>query len=108
LMGSVADSREEIERLILDKVDIGDAAVVGLINKIQGQLGEDLFVHEMGSSAQLAESGSQAGWDVRVGYEDAFRYVQVKIYEDANAVPLDSLKDKLQAGTILQSLIKTR
>jgi hypothetical protein len=100
LMGAIADSREEIERLILDKVDIGDTAVVGLINKIQGQLGEDLFVRATGSSAHLAESGSQADWDVRVGYDEPFKYVQVKVYENANAVPLESLKDKLEADGV--------
>ena len=100
LMGSVADSREEIEHLILEKIEIGDKAVFGLINKIQGQLGEDLFVRAVGSGAQLAESGSQADWDVRVNYEDAFKYVQVKVYENANAVPLENLKDKLEAGGV--------
>jgi hypothetical protein len=100
LMGSVADSREEIEHLILEKIEIGDKSVFGLMNKIQGQLGEDLFVRAMGSGAELAESGSQADWDVRVSYEDAFKYVQVKVYENANAVPLENLKDKLEAGGV--------
>lgn len=94
LMGPGADTREEIERLILEKIELGDASVLGLINKIQGQLGEDTFVRLVGSAAQLAASKSQEGWDVRVGHAEPFKYVQVKVYEDPTGLSdhLEGLK----------------
>ena len=38
-------------------------AAVGFISKVKGQIGENVFTQHLGSSAMLAESGSQAGWD---------------------------------------------
>ena len=100
-MGSVADSREEIESLILEKIEVGDKAVVGLNQQNPGSVRRGLFVRAVGSGAQLAESGSQADWDVRVSSDEALQYVQVKVYENAHAVPLESLKAKLEAGGVL-------
>src|SRR5262245_17401740 len=86
LMEGAADTRAEIERLLVEKIDLGGGALLGLINKVQGQLGEDAFVRLVGSAARLAGNKSQEGWDVRVGLEPPFEYVQVKVYKDADAV----------------------
>ena len=58
-MRSSVSSREEIERLIVAKIELGDESVSGLINKIQGQLGEDIFTRAIGSSAQLQRAAAK-------------------------------------------------
>jgi len=37
---------------------------------------------------------------VRVSYEDTLNYVQVKVFESAHSVPLESLKERLEAGAL--------
>jgi hypothetical protein len=102
LMGTRADTRAEIERLILEKFESGEEAVLGLMNKIQGQMGEDIFVQLAGPVARLAPSKSQEGWDVRVEHGDHLQYVQVKVHEDPNGVveQLESLQQKILDGTL--------
>lgn len=102
LMGAKAATRVDIERLILEKAHNGRESVMGLMNKIQGQLGEDAFVRAVGPSANLARSGSQEGWDIVVRHHDYTQYVQVKVYQNANQA-LEALKElqaKIDAGAI--------
>jgi hypothetical protein len=102
LMGAEVATRAEIERLIVEKAHNSREAVMGLMNKIQGQLGEDAFVRAVGHTAELAPSGSQEGWDVAVHHHDFTQYVQVKVYQDANPA-VDALKElqaKIDAGVI--------
>jgi len=77
-------------------------ALTGLLNKIQGQLGEDAFVKAVGHSAHLAPSGSQEGWDVVVHQHGVDQYVQVKVYIDANQAveALKELQTKIDAGVL--------
>lgn len=102
LMEGKADSRAEVERLILDKIEQGQESVVGLMNKIQGQMGEEVFVRLAGPAAHLADDKSQEGWDVFIDRGDHPQYVQVKVYEDADGIGqhLKALQEKLLAGTI--------
>jgi hypothetical protein len=102
LMEVKADSRAEVERLILEKIERGDESVRGLMNKIQGQIGEEVFVRLAGPAARLAENKSQEGWDVCVDRGDHAQYVQVKVYADADGLSqhLGELQEKLLAGTI--------
>jgi hypothetical protein len=90
LMGDKADSLLEVKRLFAEKAARGRASLTGLKNKIQGQIGENIFRSAF-PSARLAESGSQRAWDVAILDGEVTRYVQVKIYEDA-----DSIMDKIQ------------
>ncbi|MBI3429052.1 MAG: hypothetical protein HY050_03135 [Actinobacteria bacterium] len=102
LMGDQADTRSEIETMILEKAHVSRESVIGLMNKIQGQLGEDTFKKTVGASAELATSGSQEGWDVAVHHHDFTQYVQVKVYQDANQAveALKELQDKVDSGVI--------
>jgi hypothetical protein len=86
LMGDKADSLLEIKRMFAEKDGLGAASLRGFKNKIQGQIGENIFRSAAGSGARLAESGSQRGWDVAIPDGVATRYVQVKIHEDACSV----------------------
>ena len=86
LMGPKRDSFDEIHELIASKIELGDASVAGLLNKIQGQVGENIFVEHAGAAARLAESGNQIGWDVVVGEGAHAQYIQVKVYDDAAGV----------------------
>jgi hypothetical protein len=86
LMKEKADSLEEVRAIFFEKMNNGEESLAGLINKIQGQLGEDQFVDAVGSAAQLANSGSQEGWDVAIDRGDFNQYVQVKVYNDADEV----------------------
>jgi hypothetical protein len=108
LMGGKADTRVEIEARIRALIENGEESVLGLMNKIQGQLGEDAFVQaarSIGLDAHLADSGSQEGWDVLIHDGGSSRYVQVKVYDQASAAAahLDALKAKVDAGQIMGS-----
>lgn len=107
LMGDKADTLPEIESILTDKLLLGDESVLGMINKIKGQIGENYFVdaaHGMGLEAHLANSGSQEAWDVALGdgLHGAKQYVQVKTYESADAVihHMQIVADKVTAGIV--------
>ncbi len=107
LMGDEADSISELESILLEKLVAGDKSVLGMINKIKGQIGEDHLIsaaRDMGLDARLAESGSQEGWDIAVGdgVDHAKQYIQVKAYESADAVihHMREVADKVNAGAI--------
>jgi hypothetical protein len=85
-MGDEADSYSEIRELIVEKYTKSPESVESLISKVQGQFGENEFIKIVGSSASLAESGSQKGWDVKIGDGLDAKYVQVKTVEDADSV----------------------
>lgn len=103
LMGEKADTVEAVRALILEKYANGEHSLMGLLNKVQGQVGEEQFVTAAGHAARLAQSGSQEAWDVVVGHGEAARYVQVKIYADADAVidEMLAVNEKVAAGQIL-------
>jgi hypothetical protein len=95
LMGEKAESVSDMRRLLLSHLQAAnggfrsfdDPRVMGFINKLKSQIGEDLFQEHIGSTARLAASGSQEGWDVAVQQADgACHYVQVKLYGTASGV----------------------
>jgi hypothetical protein len=99
LMEKKADSLAEVRQLLYDKWQQGEPHLRGLLNKIQGQIGENEFKKHVGRSASLAESGSQRGWDVKIGDS---RYVQVKVYHDADAAieELQALEEDIAEGLV--------
>jgi len=103
LTGDKVDSVEKIRELIIDKYRGSEASLRGLMNKIQGQIGEDRFVEASGGLARLAKSGSQEGWDVAWDSGDETRYIQVKVYADADGVVkhMEAVNDKISRGAIL-------
>ena len=73
-----------------------DPRVMGFVNKIKGQIGENLFSKSVGDAATLALSGSQEGWDVAIRQADgSHEYVQVKLYQSASGV-VQHMKDVQQ------------
>ena len=102
LMKEKADTYHEIREFIIEKYEKGGESVKGLMNKIQGQMGENIFLENVEEGAKLAESGSQEAYDIILEKSDTTRYIQVKVYEDADVV-IDKIKevnDKLEAGLI--------
>jgi len=70
-----------------DYMPFDDPRVVGFVNKMKGQIGENVFQRHVGAAAKLAVSGSQEGWDVAVQQADgSHEYVQVKLYQSASDV----------------------
>ncbi len=56
LMGDKANTLPEIMSILTEKLSLGDESVLGMINKIKGQIGENYFVdvaHSMGLEADL-------------------------------------------------------
>lgn len=106
LMGEKADTADEIRDILVEKLMLGDASVLGLINKIKGQVGENLFAEtaaNAGFSARLAEAGNQEAWDCCVtGSDGVAQYVQVKTYASADAVveKMKEVAEKVSAGKI--------
>jgi len=111
LMHEKADTYEEMRQILLRGIQDGDGGflsfdndrVCGLINKLKGQIGENVFQHHVGRAAELAHSGSQEAWDVAVKQADgAYEYVQVKLYADPNDVVKHMLKvqEKVANGWI--------
>ena len=80
-----------------------DPRVMGFVNKIKGQIGENVFQRHVGSAATLAASGSQEGWDVAVQQADgSHEYVQVKLYQSASDVVrhMRHVQHKILEGTL--------
>jgi hypothetical protein len=102
LMGEKANSYEEVRSLILDKIERGEQSVFGLMHKIQGQFGEDLFVSASEGKASLASLGNQEAWDVSVNQGDFIQYVQVKVYDNPNKVieRILEVQEKLSSGSV--------
>ena len=106
LMGQKADSYDEVRSILLDKLQDGDSAVFGLINKIKGQIGENRFLQESqaaGLNARLADLGNQEAWDVARDHVDGTtQYIQVKMYSDADGVVrhMQDVSHKLAGGEI--------
>jgi hypothetical protein len=88
LMGNKANTYDEVREHLLNKLESGDKSVLGLINKIKGQVGENFFKKELDQvgSARLATLGNQEGWDIAVDTEAGTQYIQVKMYSDSNGV----------------------
>lgn len=81
---SYGDARAHL-REILER---GDSSILGFINKIKGQIGENRFLDAADGYARLATSGSQEGWDIAVNDGNITHYVQVKMYSN----PLDVIR----------------
>ncbi|MHC4278198.1 MAG: hypothetical protein ACYSTI_12895 [Planctomycetota bacterium] len=99
LMGGKADTYNEVREKLLA---LKDESVPGLVNKIKGQIGENIFVKEVGPHARLAASGSQEGWDVAIDREHGTQYVQVKMYKDADGVlrKMRDVQERVDMGVI--------
>lgn len=106
LMKEKADSYDEIRQILLYKIGKGDASLLGIVNKIKGQIGENQFIKECahnGIHAHLADLGNQEAWDVAVEKGNGItQYVQVKMYGDSSNVfnKIREVQEKLDAGTI--------
>jgi hypothetical protein len=86
LMKDKADTIDKVRDQLLEKFHRNHEAFQGLLNKIQGQIGENQFARQFGKLAELAPSGRQEGWDVVVHHSTGDQFVQVKVYHDAHAV----------------------
>lgn len=109
LMHEKANTYAEMRQILLDRIQddeggflsLDSRQVINFINKIKGQIGENLFQEQAGTIAELAPSGSQEGWDVVLKHVDgAHEYVQVKLYADPHGVIKHMLKvqDKVAHG----------
>ncbi len=83
LMGDKVDTQDEAINYFREVIEKGDASVEGLVNKLKGTLGELKFQQSFGDGIQLAESGSQEGFDL---ITDDGKFIQVKMYQDAEGV----------------------
>lgn len=103
LMGEKADTYDKVRRILRRKLDSGDPSVLGLVNKIKGQVGEHRFLAaaRTGASARLATLGNQEGWDVALDHAWGTQHVQVKMYSSADEVirHMKSVDAKLARGT---------
>ena len=80
-----------------------DPRVVGFVNKVKGQIGENLFQRQVGAAAALATSGSQEGWDIAIRQADGtHEYVQVKLYQSASGVVrhMKEVQHKMLTGSL--------
>ena len=87
----------------LRSTTLDDPHVLGFVNKLKGQIGENNFQRAVGSAAQLATDGSQEGWDIAVAQPDGtHEYVQVKLYASPSAVvqKMREVHAKLENGLI--------
>jgi hypothetical protein len=102
LMKGKVDSYSELRELVVEKYEKSPQSVEGLISKIQGQYGENVFIEKIGSGAELAKDGSQEGWDVKIPRDYGNEYIQVKVYNDPNAVieHIQRVNEKVSNGGI--------
>jgi hypothetical protein len=113
LMGEKADSFNKVRQILLDKLENGDSSVLGLVNKIKGQVGENRFIEELGGSvnARLAAMGNQEAWDVAIDHDWGTQYVQVKMHSGADGVirHMKEIDSKLSDGHLIydgESVVK--
>ena len=110
-MHEKADSYNGMRQILASKIRDGDGDflsfrdrhVQGFVSKLKGQIGENMFRHHAGASAQLATSGCQEGWDVVVTQRDGtHEYVQVKLYESPSNVirKMREVHEKVANGVI--------
>ncbi len=106
LMKEKVSTADDIREILIEKLMYGNSATLGLINKIKGQVGENVFAEtarQSGFAARLADSGSQEAWDVAITPVDAVtQYIQVKTMSSSGAV-IDKMKtvaEKVAAGKI--------
>ncbi len=102
LMKGKADSYTELRELIIEKYDKTPKSIEGLMNKIQGQYGENIFKENIGNGAELAKNGSQEGWDIKVPRNGFDEHIQVKVYKDSDSVieQIKKVNEKIEAGQI--------
>src|SRR5690606_4448413 len=71
LKGIDADTVAEVKTLLISKVAEGDSETLGLMNFIQGRIGEHQFIEATNGSAMLAPTTNQEGWDVFINHGDS-------------------------------------
>jgi len=102
-MGENAESYDQVRRILLDRLEDDPQSVLGMINMIKGQIGENRFVDEaqrLGLDARLADSPNQEAWDVAIDRADgATQYVQVKMHQDPDGIVshIRDVQSKLQS-----------
>lgn len=85
--GESLDSYDEVRSYLQEMLARGDQSVNGVVSQIKGQIGELAFKDLAGGHAYLATSTNQEAWDVAIPHtHDATQYIQVKIYNSADAV----------------------
>lgn len=85
--GESLDSYDEVRNHLQQMLERGDHSVEGVIRQIKGQIGELVFKDQAGGNAYLASSTNQEAWDVAIPHaNEATQYIQVKIYNSADAV----------------------
>lgn len=106
LMGDKAQSADQVCNLLVEKMMNGNAAELGFISKIKGQIGEDVFAEtarHAGFNAHLASLGNQEAWDVAITpVHGLTKYVQVKTMELPEQVIgyMKEVAGKVAAGKI--------
>lgn len=100
-----AAAYDTARRAIASVLERGDENVAGWVNKYKGQLGENLFVEQLGAGARLASSGSQAGYDVVRESAQGLEYIQVKLYRDPAQVldKMVEIQERLESGAIISA-----
>lgn len=105
LVGKKNKSKDDVRDVLMEKIEQGDIAVPVLLNKIKGQLGENLFMTEaqtMDIRAKLAEFDRQEGWDVAIDRIDETQFVRVMLDIDTEAVveEITRINDQLEVGEL--------
>lgn len=101
-LGKKTDTIYEMKAKLLEEAKEGKDHIRGLISRIQGQIGENLFKESVGGKAEFANSLNQRGWDIKINVPGDPQYVQVKVYDDANAAiaKLKEIQIALEKGKI--------
>ncbi len=94
LMGEKADTPKEMQHILLKHISapaggfraLDDRHVVGFVNKLKGQIGENQFRQHVGTAAALAPSKIQEAWDVSFDHDGVRDYIQVKLHGNAHGV----------------------
>ena len=98
-----ADTLAEIREGLIERLDRGDDAIRGLMSNLQGRIGELEFAAASGGIAEMSKNEAQEGWDLVSLADGDPHYVQVKVYQSADAA-LEKIREveaKLDSGEIL-------
>ena len=97
-----AASLSGVRAYVLEKIQDGPESLGGLFNTLQGRLGEFQFKKLANGMADLPTKTNQEGWDVVSRASGEPRYIQVKVYNDAQGAleKVREVEEKLKAGLI--------
>ena len=106
LIGEEINSYRDMRNSLLEQIENGESSVLGLINKIKGQIGQLAFAkqaRQFGLQIELADANSNQGWDLAINEFSQPQFLQIKLDHDDETIGNEIIRvtDKLAEGSVV-------